>query len=104
MPLVEISLRSGKPASYRRAIGDSVHSALVEVLSVPADDHFQIITEHSAENVVHDPQYLGIERDVFVALVEIQLENWSFGNGVAQYADNPPTWINQGILSTSAIT
>jgi phenylpyruvate tautomerase PptA (4-oxalocrotonate tautomerase family) len=135
MPLVQISLRSGKPASYRRAIGDSVHRALVDVLSVPADDHFQIITEHSAENVVHDPHYLGIERtddvvfiritlglgrtlaqkralyarisalltespglrpqDVFTVLVEIQLENWSFGNGIAQYADKPPTWINR---------
>jgi hypothetical protein len=25
--------------------------------------------------------------DVFVSLVEVKKENWSFGNGVAQYAD-----------------
>ncbi|MBC7944704.1 MAG: tautomerase family protein, partial [Burkholderiales bacterium] len=24
--------------------------------------------------------------DVFVSLVEVKKENWSFGNGVAQYA------------------
>ena len=28
--------------------------------------------------------------DVFVTLVEIPRENWSFGNGIAQYADAPP--------------
>ena len=30
---------------------------------------------------------LGIRReDVFISLVEVKKENWSFGNGVAQYA------------------
>jgi len=136
MPFVHISLREGKPETYRRALGDGVHRALVEVLSVPVDDHFQIITEHKSESVIHDPQYLGIERtddivfiritlglgrtlaqkralyartaarlaespglrpqDVFIMLVEIPIENWSFGNGIAQYADKPPTWINRG--------
>jgi len=31
---------------------------------------------------------LGVRReDVFISLVEVPKENWSFGNGVAQYAD-----------------
>ena len=30
---------------------------------------------------------LGIRvEDVFISLVEVKKENWSFGNGVAQYA------------------
>jgi phenylpyruvate tautomerase PptA (4-oxalocrotonate tautomerase family) len=30
---------------------------------------------------------LGLRReDVFVSLVEVRRENWSFGNGIAQYA------------------
>jgi phenylpyruvate tautomerase PptA (4-oxalocrotonate tautomerase family) len=30
---------------------------------------------------------LGVRReDVFISLVETRKENWSFGNGVAQYA------------------
>jgi hypothetical protein len=30
---------------------------------------------------------LGVRgEDVFVSLVEVKKENWSFGNGVAQYA------------------
>ncbi len=28
--------------------------------------------------------------DVFVTLVEVARENWSFGHGIAQYADAPP--------------
>ena len=31
---------------------------------------------------------LGLRReDVFINLIEVQKENWSFGNGVAQYAE-----------------
>jgi phenylpyruvate tautomerase PptA (4-oxalocrotonate tautomerase family) len=135
MPFVQLFLRTGKSATYRRALGDSVHRALVETLAVPADDHFQIITELAPENVIHDPHYLGVERtddvvfvritlgigrtlvqkralyariaalleespglrpqDVFITLIETTAENWSFGNGIAQYADKPPTWINR---------
>ena len=126
MPLVRISLLKGKPASYRRKVGDAVHQALVETIDVPAKDRFQLITEHDPEDFVYDREYLGISRsrdlvivqatisagrslhlkrrlylaiverlaaavqlrpeDVFVNLVEVAKENWSFGNGVAQYA------------------
>jgi 4-oxalocrotonate tautomerase len=30
------------------------------------------------------------KEDVFINLVETSRENWSFGNGIAQYADAPP--------------
>jgi phenylpyruvate tautomerase PptA (4-oxalocrotonate tautomerase family) len=33
-------------------------------------------------------QRLGLRReDVFIGLIEVQKENWSFGNGEAQYAE-----------------
>jgi len=126
MPLVRIDLRHGKPAPYRREIGTVVYEALTEVLNVPKDDRFQVITEHSAEALIADLTYLGINRsagsifiqvtlnvgrtiemkkafykrvadllssrlgvrpeDVFINLVEVPKENWSFGNGEAQYA------------------
>ena len=32
-------------------------------------------------------QELGVRmEDVFISLIEVKKENWSFGNGVAQYA------------------
>ena len=126
MPLVRISLREGKSAEYRRAVGDAIHRAMVETINVPPLDRFQIITEHSADNFIYDPNYLDIARtddliiiqitlnvgrttelkralyariaellakspgvrpqDIFVSLVEVPRENWSFGNGIAQYA------------------
>lgn len=126
MPLVRISLREGKPAAYRKAVGDAVHQAMVEAINVPPLDRFQIITEHKPDGLIYDAEYLGIRRtdevvfiqitlnagralelkkalyarivdllkqnpgvrpeDVFINLTEVPRENWSFGNGVAQYA------------------
>ena len=125
MPLVRISLREGKTEEFKKALGDGVHRALVEAMDAPAQDRFQVITEHPASGLVYDPTYLGIERtddivivqitlstgrklaqkrklfkriaeifaekpglrpqDLMVSLVEVAWENWSFGNGEAQY-------------------
>jgi phenylpyruvate tautomerase PptA (4-oxalocrotonate tautomerase family) len=127
MPLARIDLVQGKPAEYRRAVGDIVYEAMIETLKAPKDDRFQIITEHPADAIIADENYLGVRRtkdcifiqltlnagrtveqkkafykavadalharlglrpeDVFINLVEVQKENWSFGNGVAQYAE-----------------
>ncbi len=126
MPLVRISLLSGKSESYKRKISDAIHRGLVETIAIPAQDRFHIITEHAKSDFIYDPQYLNISRtddvviiqitmsagrtlevrkalyrriadllnqeaglrkeDVFINLVETAKENWSFGNGEAQYA------------------
>jgi 4-oxalocrotonate tautomerase len=125
MPLVRIDLRQGASSSYRKAIADGVHAAMMETLAIPPDDRFQVISEHDADSLVYDPQYFGIRRsdkvvfiqitmsvgrkpgqkralfkrttellakspgvrpeDVFINLVEVAWENWSFGLGEAQY-------------------
>jgi phenylpyruvate tautomerase PptA (4-oxalocrotonate tautomerase family) len=126
MPLVRIDLAAGKPADYRRTIGEVVYDAMTKVINVPKDDRFQIISEHAPDQFIVDPNYLGIQRsrdcvilqitlndgrtveqkrafykaiadglherlqlrreDVLINLVEVRKENWSFGNGEAQYA------------------
>ena len=93
---------------------------------MPADDRFQVITEHDADSLIYDPTYLNVKRtddvvfvqitlnggrtleakrrfyravvnalaarpgvrrqDVLINLVEVPKENWSFGDGIAQYA------------------
>ena len=73
MPLVRISLLAGKPAQYRRAIGEGIHRAMVETLAVPEHDRFQILTEHEASGLVYDPGYLGIDRTDELVLVQITL-------------------------------
>ena len=126
MPLVRISLIEGKSTEYKMKVGDVVHQAMVETINCPPQDKFQLITEHTKENFLCAPEYLGIAhtddliiiqitlnegrtvelkkelyqaianglsaaisvnvQDVFISLIEVKKENWSFGNGVAQYA------------------
>jgi phenylpyruvate tautomerase PptA (4-oxalocrotonate tautomerase family) len=126
MPLARIDLPAGKPAAYRAAVGEVIYAAMLAALNVPKNDRFQVIAEHSTENLVINADYLGIHRsadailiqvtlnegrtqemkrafyksvadglhervglrreDVFISLVEVKKENWSFGNGEAQYA------------------
>jgi 4-oxalocrotonate tautomerase len=73
MPLVRISVRQGKSAEYRKALGDGVHQAMIEALSIPPDDKFQVITEHPPEGLVYDPQYLGVQRSDRVVFVQITM-------------------------------
>lgn len=126
MPLVRIDLARGKTEHYRHDVGDVVYEAMIATINVPADDRFQIISEHAENDFIIDRTYLGIERsddviviqvtlnggrsveqkrafykavadglherlevrreDVFISLIEVVKENWSFGNGIAQYA------------------
>ena len=73
MPLVRISLAEGKPAPYRRQVGDAIHRALVGTIGVPALDRFQLITEHEPENFVYDREFLGIERSPDLVIIQITL-------------------------------
>ncbi len=127
MPLVRISHTAGKPPTFAAALSAGVHRALMEAFNVPADDFFQIVTEHAHTTGVVGPKtFLGIDHsvdivvvqitcaegrstqqkkalysriaellsadagvrreDVIVSLVETKRENWSFGNGIAQFA------------------
>ena len=126
MPLVRIDLIRGKSAEYRKTVGDIVYNAMRDLINVPKDDKFQIITEHAPEDLNFAESYLGntysqdiifiqitlnagrsvemkkafykriadelnaqlmVRRDdVWINLVEVAKENWSFGGGIAQYA------------------
>jgi 4-oxalocrotonate tautomerase len=125
MPLVRISLRSGKSDAFKRSLGDGVYRALRETFNVPDEDRFIVVSEHSASEFQFSKSYMEIARsddlviiqisvsntrtveqkqalyarivelltaepgvrkeDVFINLLEVLKENWSFGNGVAQY-------------------
>ena len=125
MPFVRIDLARGKPAAFRKTLGDIIYRAMREVINVPEDDKFQVITEHDPDELNITPTYMGVryspgiviiqvtlnqgrtvemkqafykriaddfsrelgidKQDVFISLVEVPKENWSFGNGIAQY-------------------
>jgi 4-oxalocrotonate tautomerase len=126
MPFVRIDFLEGKTPDYRVQVGLIVARAMTDVLNVPKDDLFQVITAHAEIGLQFDRNYLGIHRtddciflqitlnsgrtvemkqrfykavadglhenlklrreDVLINLVEVPKENWSFGNGEAQYA------------------
>jgi len=127
MPLVRIDLLQDKTTKFRRKVGEIVYETMVDTINVPPRDNFQVITEHTNDSLIYDPEYLNIQRtegiviiqitlnegrnvelkkafyrrlaerlheeldirmeDIFISLVEVKKENWSFGNGIAQYAE-----------------
>src|SRR6202042_915743 len=130
MPIVRIDYLEGKAPEYGVQVGLIVARALTEVLNVPKDDLFQVITAHAKTGLRFDRDYLGIHRsddcvflqitlnrgrtvemkqrfykavadglhetlklrreDVVINLVEVSKEDWSFGNGEAQYVSPTP--------------
>jgi 4-oxalocrotonate tautomerase len=73
MPLVRISLREGKSDEYKKALGDGVHQAMIEAIEIPPQDRFQVITEHSRNDLIYDPSYLGVSRSDDIVIVQITL-------------------------------
>jgi phenylpyruvate tautomerase PptA (4-oxalocrotonate tautomerase family) len=80
MPLVRIDLRKGKDPAYRQQIGRVVYEAMVSV-GVPANDRFEVVAEHDADNFLFDPTYLGIERTDDLVIIQI---TWNDGRTVEQ--------------------
>lgn len=126
MPFVRIDISQAAPSDVVRTVSDVVYDAMRSVANVPEHDKFQVITRHSAEELVFPAEgYLGIDytpgivfiqvtwnkgrtieikqafyqavaegihaktgirkQDVFISLVDVDKENWSFGNGDMQY-------------------
>jgi phenylpyruvate tautomerase PptA (4-oxalocrotonate tautomerase family) len=75
MPISQISLQRRKPLPYRRAIADGIHQALVEVIGIPLDDRFQLINEYEPDNLIYNPNFLGIERSDDIVIVQITLRS-----------------------------
>jgi len=74
MPIIHISLRAGKPETYRQAIFDSLYGAMRDALKVPEDDQFMTITEHDAANFRYGNAY-GVTRSADVVYIQITVFN-----------------------------
>ena len=75
MPLIHISLRAGKPESYRQAIFDSLYRAMREALDVPEDDQFMTIREHEPANFRYSASCYGVSRSEDVVYIQITVFN-----------------------------
>jgi 4-oxalocrotonate tautomerase len=74
MPLLHISLRAGKPQTYRQAIFDGLYRAMREALDVPDDDQFMTISEHDAANFRYGSAF-GIVRSDDLVFIQITVFN-----------------------------
>ncbi len=45
MPLVRVSIRTGKSRDYKKAVMDGIHAALVQAFKIPQHDRFQMLQE-----------------------------------------------------------
>jgi 4-oxalocrotonate tautomerase len=73
MPLARIDLPQGKSPEYRKTVGEVIYDAMIKTINVPKDDRFQVITEHPAEGLIFDPNYLGIRRTADCILIQVTL-------------------------------
>jgi phenylpyruvate tautomerase PptA (4-oxalocrotonate tautomerase family) len=80
MPLVTVTTRAGKTTSWKRAVLDGVHRALV-ASGVPEADRFQRVLELGEDDFVFDPRYPDASgaRTADFVLVEVL---WSVGRSV----------------------
>jgi phenylpyruvate tautomerase PptA (4-oxalocrotonate tautomerase family) len=75
MPLLHISMRAGKPDTYRQAIFDSLYRAMREALNVPEDNQFMTLSEHEAANFRYGASYLGVLRSDDLVYLHITVFN-----------------------------
>lgn len=80
MPLVTLTLRKPKSASFKANVLDAVHAALISS-GVPAADKFQRVIELDADDFRFDASYpdLTSQRNENSVLIEIL---WSVGRSV----------------------
>lgn len=73
MPLVRIDLPQSIDAITARRIGETVNKVMIEVISVPNGDKFQVITRHPPEGRNLTSEYLGIRYSDNLVLIQITL-------------------------------
>ena len=72
MPFVRIDLMRGKPAPFRKTLGEIVYDAMT-VINVPKDDKFQVITEHDRDGLNFADSYLGNSYSEDIVFIQVTL-------------------------------
>jgi len=71
MPFARIDLAQGKPQEYRATLAEVVYQGIVGVLKAPDGDRFIVVGEHVPENLIYDPQFLGMKRSPDFILIQV---------------------------------
>ena len=72
MPLVRIDLSKDAPAERVRVVSQAVYGAMTAVANVPVNDKFQIVTRHSADEIIYpDEGYLGVSYSPDLIIIQV---------------------------------
>jgi phenylpyruvate tautomerase PptA (4-oxalocrotonate tautomerase family) len=82
MPLVKITLMTGKSPDFKRAVLDGVHSALVEAFLIPDSDRHQHLYELDADHF----EYPSTKSNQFVIIEIIAFQGRSFATKKKLYS------------------
>jgi 4-oxalocrotonate tautomerase len=73
MPFVRIDLKRGKSTQYRKTLGEIVYKAMIDLINVPSNDKFQVITEHDRDGLNFAESYLGNHYTDDIVFIQITL-------------------------------
>jgi phenylpyruvate tautomerase PptA (4-oxalocrotonate tautomerase family) len=71
MPIVYFDIVRGRSPDQIRALLDSAQAALLQAFDVPERDRFQIVTEHSPDEMIIQDRGLGIERSENIVVIHM---------------------------------
>jgi phenylpyruvate tautomerase PptA (4-oxalocrotonate tautomerase family) len=71
MPLVYYDIVRGRSRDQIRALLDSAQAALVESFETPERDRYQLVTEHSPDEMIIQDNGLGIDRSENIVVIHL---------------------------------
>lgn len=71
MPLVYYDIIRGRSPDQIRALLDSTQAAMVEAFEIPERDRYQLVTEHSPDEMITQDHGLGIERSENIVVIHM---------------------------------
>jgi phenylpyruvate tautomerase PptA (4-oxalocrotonate tautomerase family) len=71
MPLVRFDLIEGRDEKSLKQLLDASHRAVVKAFGVPERDRYQIVTQHSKNELIIEDTGLGFERSRNVVIISV---------------------------------
>jgi phenylpyruvate tautomerase PptA (4-oxalocrotonate tautomerase family) len=71
MPLVYYDIVRGRSRDQVRALLDSAQAAMLEAFETPERDRYQLVTEHSPDEMIIQDNGLGIERSENIVVIHL---------------------------------
>src|SRR5260370_39433625 len=76
MPLVYYDIVRGRSRDQIRALLDSTQAAIVEAFETPERDRYQLVTEHSPDEMIIQDHGLGINRSENRVVIHMIKRRW----------------------------